>query len=105
MASLSVPVVYRTAKGTELEVMAVVGSTEYQVDDGGGSFVRTESRDFIIPASALALEPARGDSIIWRNVRYDVLSPDGSPCWRWSDAYHVMKRIHTKESGEDEHEC
>ena len=99
---LSVPVLYRTRDGQAFEARAVIGSTVYEAADGGGVVVRTETRDFIVPAAQLQIEPSRGDSIVWRGTVYEVLAPDGSPCWRWSDAYHNMKRIHTKEVGKEE---
>ena len=102
LESLSVPVLYRTRGGEATEARAVIGSTVYEAHDGGGMIVRTETRDFIIPAAMLGHEPARGDSVVWRGTVYEVLAPDGSPCWRWSDAYHNMKRIHTKEVGKEE---
>ena len=99
---LSVPVLYRTRDGQAFEARAVIGSTVYEAADGGGMIVRTETRDFIIPASLLPLEPSRGDCVVWRGTVYEVLAPDGSPCWRWSDGFHTMKRIHTKETGKED---
>jgi len=102
LESLSVPVLYRTRGGERFDARAVIGSTVYEAQDGGGVVVRTETRDFIVPAAQLPREPSRGDSVVWRGTVYEVLAPDGSPCWRWSDAYHNMKRIHTKEVGKEE---
>ena len=102
LAHLSVPVLYRARGGEETRLDAVVGSTVFRAEDGGGMVVETETRDFIVPAAALPAEPARGDSIVWRGTVYAVLAPDGSPCWRWSDGYRTMKRIHTKETGTEE---
>ena len=96
---LSTPVTYRTKAGASIPLRAVIGSTVYQTEDGSGMFVRTETRDFIVSANELAEEPSRGDSIVWKDTVYEVLAPDGSPCWRWSDGFHRMKRIHTKEAG------
>ena len=102
LAHLSVPVLYRARGDGEAALDAVVGSTVFRTEDGGGMFVETETRDFIVSAAALPLEPSRGDSIVWRGTVYEVLAPDGSPCWRWSDGFHSMKRIHTKETGREE---
>ena len=54
-----------------------------------------------IPAADLPEEPVKGDAVVWRGRIYEVLAPHGEPCWRWSDAYHVMKRVHTKETEEE----
>jgi hypothetical protein len=27
---------------------------------------------------------------------YEVLPASQEPCWRWSDVYHLLYRIHTK---------
>ena len=101
LGHLSVPVLYRTADGEEKSVRAVVGSTVFQADDGYGVVADFESRDFIVAAAELPEEPGKGDAIVWRGMMYEVMAPRGGPCWRWSDAYHTMKRIHTKETGED----
>ena len=98
---LSVPVIYRTRDGEEKAVRAVVGSTLFQTEDGYGVVTDTESRDFIIAAAELPLEPSKGDAVIWKGRAYEVMEPRGGPCWRWSDAYHTTRRIHTKETGED----
>ena len=104
MGSLSVQVTYRTKAGASIPLRAVVGSTEYRVEDEGGVFVKAESRDFIVSAEELEAEPSRGDSIVWKDTVYEVLAPDGSPCWRWSDPFHRMMRIHTKEAGPEQEE-
>ncbi len=98
---LSVPVLYRRGDGGERETRAVVGATLFQSDDGCGVVASVESRDFIIPAADLPEEPVKGDAVVWRGRIYEVLAPRGEPCWRWSDAYHVMKRVHTKETEEE----
>ena len=101
-AHLSVPVLYRRGDGTEREMRAVVGTTLFQADDGYGVVTSVESRDFIISAGDLPDEPEKGDAVVWAGRTYEVLAPSGAPCWRWSDPYHVMRRVHTKETGKEE---
>lgn len=96
-AHFAVSVKYVTRGGEELEVKAVIGKTLFQSADSYGMTATTETRDFIIDAEALSVEPQQGDAVIWNGTRYEVLAPSGEPCWRWSDPYQIMKRIHTKE--------
>jgi len=102
MGALSVPVVYRRGDGEEKEIRAVIGTTLFQAEDAYGAVVLTEARDFIVSAEELPEEPQKGDVIVWNAARYEVMAPAGGPCWRWSDAYRTMRRIHTKETGEEE---
>ena len=39
------------------------------------------------------------DEIGFLGHTYEVLSPAGKPCWRWSDAFHTAYRIHAKHTG------
>lgn len=91
---LTVPVVYRRRDGGEVEVAATVGRTLFRAENEYGVTIRTESRDFI--TSDLQSEPERGDKIIHAGRIYEVLAPNGEPCWRRSG---TAKRIHTKEIG------
>ena len=81
---LSVDATYR--RGTEgRRVKAVVGRTVFRSMNEYGAWVRTETRDFIIPAGQLDLEPRTGDE----------------PVWRWSDPYRKAIRVHTKHTGDE----
>ena len=96
---LSVDATYR--RGTEgWRVKAVVGRTVFRSMNEYGAWVRTETRDFIIPAGQLDLEPRTGDEIVFDGGVYEVLAPNGEPVWRWSGPQHVTRRIHTKEIAE-----
>lgn len=92
--------------GDSVELEATVGRTVFEVDDGTGLIVKTESRDYLIRAADLVLAgsvavPQRGDRI--REVAgdqvliYEVLSPGNEPEWRWSDPYRKTLRVHTKQ--------
>jgi hypothetical protein len=87
-------------------VSATIGKTTFEVDDGYGVLVRSESRDFLVLAADLVLGgtptlPQRGDRIRETDgattFTYEVTAPGKEPCWRWSDAFHKTLRIHTKQ--------
>jgi len=88
-----------------LDLPATVGKTVFEVDDGYGVLVRSESRDFLVLAADLMLDsqpivPQRGDRI--QEVQgsttfvYEVTAPGKEPAWRHSDPYRKTLRIHTK---------
>ena len=88
------------------EVLATVGKTAFELDDGYGVLVRHESRDFLILAadlvlSAQAVLPERGDRIEGKQGEklfvYEVMAPGKEPCWRYSDPYRMTLRIHAKQ--------
>ena len=103
LGALSVPVVYRRGDGDgdEKTIRAVIGTTLFQAEDSYGAVVSSEARDFLVSADELPEEPRKGDVVVWDTAIYEVMAPAGEPCWRWSDAYHTMRRIHTKETGEE----
>jgi len=89
-----------------VEVLATIGKTTFEVDDGYGVLVRHESRDFLVLAADLILgdgptTPERGDRI--RETQgsqvfvYEVTAPGKEPCWRYSDPFRKTLRIHTKQ--------
>ena len=96
---LASPATYR--RGVEAwEVKAVAGRTVFRSVNGFGAWVRTETRDFIIPAGQLPVEPESGDEIVFDGAVYEVLAPCNEPVWRWSDPYRKAVRVHTKHTGE-----
>ncbi len=101
---LSRPVTYARGEHS-VEVQAAVGRTEFEVDNGTGVLEKVESRDFLIRASDLVLDgsavlPERGDRIREEQdgmlYVYEVMAPGREPCWRYSDPYRRVLRIHTK---------
>ena len=95
---LSVDATYR--RGTEgRRVKAVVGRTVFRSTDESGIWTRVETRDFIVAKELLSQEPEVGDEIEFLGHTYEVLSPNGEPAWRWSDAFHTAYRIHAKNTG------
>ena len=96
---------------TSIDVLATIGRTVFEVDDGTGILEKIESRDFLIVAAQLAFGseptlPQQGDRI--KEISgdkvyvYEVLAPGKEPCYRFSDQYRNTLRIHTKQvdSGE-----
>ena len=99
MQSVASEVEYRRLGGEAKTVKAVVGRTVFRSTDVDGIWTRIETRDFIVPKEFLASEPQVGDEIEFLGNAYEVLSPAGEPCWRWSDAFHTAYRIHAKHTG------
>lgn len=96
---LTVPVRYQRRNRQAIDVSAVLGRTLFRAENEYGVTIRLESRDFLIAAADLDLEPERGDQIIYAGDCYEVLAPNAEPCWRWSDSFRQTLRIHTKEIG------
>ena len=90
---------------TSIDVLATIGRTVFEIDDGTGVLEKIESRDFLIVASHLVLDsepilPQPGDRIKEtagdKVYVYEVLAPGKEPCYRFSDLYRNTLRIHTK---------
>lgn len=98
-------VVYRRGE-VWVEVPASIGKTTFELDDGSGAMIRSESRDYLILAAELVLAgtqtlPDRGDRIIeaagGQEFVYEVMAPGDEPHWRYSDLYRKTLRIHTRQ--------
>ena len=96
--ALATDAVYRRG-ADERSVKAVLGRTVFRSQNDYGAWVRTESRDFIVTAEQLDIEPQAGDEIVYQGDVYEVLAPNGEPVWRWSDPQQTALRIHTKNTG------
>ena len=90
---------------TSIDVLATIGRTVFEIDDGTGVLEKVESRDFLIVAPHLVLDseptlPQRGDRIKEncgdKIYVYEVLAPGKEPHYRFSDLYRNTLRIHTK---------
>ena len=99
MANIASDVVYRRLGGETAAIKAVVGRTVFRSTDESGIWTRVETRDFIVAKELLSQEPEVGDEIEFLGHTYEVLSPNGEPAWRWSDAFHTAYRIHAKHTG------
>lgn len=86
----------------------VTGNTPYESISASGVVVTSQSRDYVVEVTDLVRDdndeeivPQRGDRLI--EVRpggeavFELLDLPGSNCWRWSDSYHVARRLHTKQ--------
>ena len=103
-AFASVNVIYQ--RGLEqVTVAATIGKTEFEIDDGAGILERFQTRDYLVHGSDLVLGgsptlPKSGDHIheIQGCVKfvYEVIAPGTAPCWRYSDPYRQVMRVHTK---------
>jgi len=92
-------IAYAPLDGARHEITAVPGRTVFRQQNEYGTYIRTETRDFIVRCEQLSGEPQRGDEIEYGGRRYEVLAPNGEPAWRWSDPLHTAYRIHTKLTG------
>ena len=98
-------VVYRRAE-LGVELIATIGKSDYQQDDGEGIVTRSQVRDFLIDTRSLLLSiigslPRRGDHIVEldgdKTFIFEVMSLGGEPPWRYSDPFRLKLRIHTKQ--------
>ena len=94
------------ARGSSaVAVDAVIGRTVFRIDKGYGLSERIEARDYLVHSTDLVLDatvtlPQAGDRIEetagGKLYTYEVMAPGGEPCWRFSDPYRKVLRIHTK---------
>jgi hypothetical protein len=107
MLHLSRSVTYQRG-AQSVPVLATIGKTAFEIDDGFGVLQRIESRDFLVLAADLVLDgaatlPQRGDIVAETvgdsTLQYEVTAPGKEPCWRYSDPYRQTLRIHTKQIG------
>lgn len=92
---------YRSRNGLEVDVSAVPGKTVFVQHNDFGTYVRIETRDFIIPKEDLADEPQKGEEIVFDGLIYEVSAPNDEPCWRWSDPLMTAYRVHTLLTGKE----
>ncbi|QDU33044.1 hypothetical protein KS4_10850 [Poriferisphaera corsica] len=86
----------------EKQIVATIGHTELDVSDGYGTTIKSHATDFLILAEDLDFEPKAGDTIVFDDRIYEVMTLSGQGLgghWQWSDPYHTTYRIHTKEIG------
>lgn len=84
-----------TQGATAVDLAATIGKTVFEVADAYGGLVRVESRDYLVAAAALGLEPRRGDLITEGDRTYEVTAPGKEPCFREADPSGRTYRIHT----------
>lgn len=99
-------VVYERPGVGFVEVLAVIGRTEYEVETGGGFMDRMIRNDYIIRRSLLVINgfqivPERND-VIYQTLddgtvyKGWVLGEDDIPHYAEADGFGVAYRVHTK---------
>ena len=97
--------------GDEVTVPATIGKTTFEHDDGQGTIIRTQVRDYLVDTHLLELGgdtvlPKPGDQIRETEgdtvFTYEVMAIAGEPCWRYSDPFRNKLRIHTKLVSEEQ---
>lgn len=94
-------VTYRRGESS-VSILATVGRTERQIDEGNGLLTRVESRDYLVTAADLviggaAVFPRAADQVVEADGSvYELMDFPGEGFCRWSDPYRVTLRIHTK---------
>ena len=102
---MGLPITYRTGN-VSLELTAVPTSPQSQlVDENGQLITHTTHRDWLVLTSELAddnqpIEPENGHEIEWTDTEgvlhyFSVTPLNGTEVWRWMDAFHVGRRIHS----------
>jgi len=103
-AHLSRTVTYRRGAST-VEVLATVGATRFEADDGSGMVIEMESRDYLIAAADLVLDgqqvlPERGDQVLETRDGvthvYEVMDLGPEKHFVTCDPDGRTLRIHTK---------
>ena len=106
-AHLSRTVTYRRG-AAPVEVLATVGATRFEADDGYGIVVEQEMRDYLIAAEDLVLGgeqvlPEPGDDVLDERAGvtrvYEVAPLGGEQHYRSCDPAQRTLRIHVKHVG------
>ncbi|HBG25671.1 MAG: hypothetical protein A2Y10_02475 [Planctomycetes bacterium GWF2_41_51] len=99
-AHASETVIYKRGADT-VTICATFGKTNYQIEDDSGFQIGGQITDFLFDAEDLIIDglltvPKAGDQIQTDSAIYEALFlQDG--CWRYSDPYRKIIRLHTKE--------
>ena len=101
-AAAGTTVTYRRGSD-EAEITATIGRSEFEAQSESGVVENWESRDYLVPTSALPFgNPVRGDVIVelvdGLELEYEVAAPRGVPVFRPGDAFRSIVRIHTKQT-------
>ena len=87
----------------ELPVAATLGKTDCEKPDEYGLPVGATATDFLVVDAEFTAtfgEPTIGDRIATDDdAVYEVLELPGQGCWRWTDGFGSLLRIHTKRIG------
>jgi hypothetical protein len=109
-AHLSRTVTYRRGSSSA-KVLATVGATRFESDNGSGMVVEMESRDYLIASADLVLDgqrvlPERGDQVLetcdGATHIYEVMDLGSEKHFVTCDPDGRTLRIHTKFTGTEE---
>ncbi len=87
--------------GTAMTV--VIARTDHDESSRYGAEIVGLVQDFLIPSSALASDPVPNDRIVRADGTEFAVSVTrerddfDDNCWRWSDSYRTVRRVHTKQ--------
>lgn len=101
MASDAATTVTYETDSDSVEVAATRGRKEFEVENETGMSVTGHVVDFMISAAVLEIEPVPGHRIIDGGRVYEVSKFADEDCWRWSNAHNTVRRIHTRDIGDD----
>lgn len=87
--------------GLTVTLPATRAQTRANMVDTDGVQITSSIDDFIVTTSDLvlggaAIKPKIGDTITDGTQNFEVISLSGEGTWRYSDAYRLSIRIHTK---------
>lgn len=92
-----------TRGSVSVELTAVRGASEEQMDGSQGARLRSFVRDYLIEADDYdfgegPVHPALGDRITDDGRTYEVGTPSDDKPWRWHDRARSRLRVHTVET-------
>ena len=92
------PAEYRRA-GAETTTAIDVTQTQvrYERLPPEGAPVESRAVDFLLASAAVSEDPKPGDTFEIGGRVFEVTPLGGEPCWRWCDAGHYTRRVHTRE--------
>ena len=99
-AHASDTVIYKRGADS-ISICASFGKTDYKVEDESGFQIGGQVTDFLFDASDLIIDglltvPKAGDQIQTDGALYEAQFI-GDGCWRYSDPFGKIIRLHTKE--------
>ncbi len=99
-AHTSSEVIYRRG-ASGMAIRATLGKTDYETKDESGVTAASQTTDFLVSAADMGalVEPQAGDSIVFEGRAYEVTNLASENCWRWSDGFRKVFRIHTRDIG------
>ncbi|OQA02451.1 MAG: hypothetical protein BWY69_01107 [Planctomycetes bacterium ADurb.Bin401] len=99
-AHASQEVIYKRGADSA-SICASFGKTDYKIEDESGFQIGGQVTDFLFDAADLIIDglltvPKAGDRIEVDGKVYEALFLSGG-CWKYSDPFGKMIRLHTKE--------